>query len=159
MFLPFIIEAFFPITYHGDYALIPILAMGYVFLGLRKITSVILAYYEKALWFSMSGYLPAILNVALNFIFIPQYGIISAALSTLASFFIYFLTVYLMSRKLVIFELDYTSLSILYVASVAISIVSFFTNNLAINLILFIVFLLLGYLFNVFSMSRRAKSC
>lgn len=64
--VPFLIDALFPIQYKGDYMLIPILAMGYVFLAIRKMFANILVYYKKSIMLSLSGYFPAFVNLGLN---------------------------------------------------------------------------------------------
>jgi O-antigen/teichoic acid export membrane protein len=152
LFLPFLIEAFFPEKYQGDYLLISILSMGFVFLAVRKMFANILVYHKKSFWISISGYIPAIVNLGLNFMFVPTYGMYAAAWSTLASFFLYGLIVFLMAKKLQKFELNYFYIFSIFSIAIIISWVGFEYNSAFLNVVMIGLFLLLGKFFNIYRM-------
>jgi len=154
LFLPFLIETFFPQKYQGDYLLISILSMGFVFLAIRKMFTNILVYYKKSLWISVSGYIPAIVNLALNFIFIPKYGIYAAAWSTLISFIVYAGIVFLMAQKLQKFEFNYFKILIIFGIAVLISCICLAYDNIILNIFMIIMFLLYGKILNIYKMIR-----
>ncbi|QKF66487.1 MATE family efflux protein [Arcobacter venerupis] len=145
LFMPFIIDSFFPEHYRGDYLLISILSMGFVFLAIRKMFANALVYYKKSFWISISGYIPAIVNLGLNFIFVPKYGMYAAAWSTLASFFLYGTIVFFMAQKLQKFEFDYLKIAIFFIIATSFTVISYEYSNLVVNFILISLFLLLGY--------------
>jgi O-antigen/teichoic acid export membrane protein len=154
LFLPFLIESFFPEKYQGDYLLISILSMGFVFLSVRKMFANVLMYYKKSFWISISGYIPAIVNLGLNFIFVPTYGMYAVAWSTLASFFLYSVIVFTMAQKLQKFEFNYIHILSMFTVSMMISWTSFEHNNLILNTIMIGFFLLLGKFFNIYRLMR-----
>jgi O-antigen/teichoic acid export membrane protein len=154
LFLPFMIDIFFPIEYQGDYLLISILSMGFVFLAIRKMFANILVYYKKSLWISMSGYIPAIVNLGLNFIFVPKYGMYAAAWSTLASFFLYGFIVFVMAQKLQKFEFDYVKISSIFIMALIITWASFVYNNIVLNIFMLGLFVLFGKFLNIYKMMR-----
>ncbi|GAB6074883.1 oligosaccharide flippase family protein [Nautilia lithotrophica] len=153
-FLPFIIQNLFPLKYHGDYFLISIIGMGFVFLSIRKIFANILVYYKKSWWMSMSGYLPALLNLVLNFIFIPKYGIYAAAWTTLFSFFIYAVIVFAMAQKLKKFILPYEKFLFLFLVSIIFSYVSLKYNKITLDFLMLLIFLFIGKMFNIDKLLR-----
>ena len=154
LFLPFFIDTFFPVQYKGDYLLVSILSMGFVFLAIRKMFVNILVYYKKSFWISISGYIPAIANLGLNFIFVPKYGMYAAAWATLASFFLYGLIVFLMAQKLQKFELDYIKVASFFIISLIITWVSFEYNSLVLNVFMLGIYLMLGKFLNIYKMLR-----
>jgi len=154
LFLPFMIDTFFPIKYQGDYLLISILSMGFVFLAIRKMFVNILVYYKKSFWISISGYIPAIVNLGLNFIFVPKYGMYAAAWSTLASFFLYGLIVFVMAQKLQKFEVDYLKIISIFILSIFLTFISFWYNSIILNFILLSLFLIYGKFLDIYKMIR-----
>jgi len=155
LFMPFLIEAFFPEKYQGDYLLISILSMGFVFLAIRKMFVSVLVYHKKSFWISISGYIPAIINLVLNFIFVPKYGMYAAAWSTLISFFLYGIIVFVMAQKLQKFKFNYVQILSLFVMAIIISMIGFKYNSLMLDIIMISLFLAVGKFFNIYIMMRR----
>lgn len=69
---------------------VPVLIGGY-FAFLYTLPSVIEYFYSKTKCIAISTMVAAGLNVFLNYVFIPQYGYIAAAYTTLVTYFLYFL--------------------------------------------------------------------
>jgi O-antigen/teichoic acid export membrane protein len=154
LFLPFLIDAFFPEQYKGDYLLISILSMGFVFLAVRKMFANVLVYYKKSFWISISGYIPAIVNLGLNLIFVPTYGMYAAAWATLASFFLYSVIVFFMAQKLQKFEFNYFHIFSMFLITIIISWASFKYNNFILNIMMIGVFLMVGKFFNIYKLIK-----
>ena len=72
----------------GVYAIPPVVA-GTFFFFLYNIYANIEFYFEKKQYVLLSSIIAAVLNLILNFIFIPRYGYVAAAYTTLASYFVY----------------------------------------------------------------------
>ena len=80
-------EAYIP-AYH----VVPVILFSYVFWGMSIISSVGIYLKGKTVYSALVTIAATILNVSLNFILIPVYGIMGAAISTLIAFvFLYFL--------------------------------------------------------------------
>jgi len=154
LFLPLFIDTFFPVQYKGDYLLISILSMGFVFLGIRKMFVNVLVYYKKSFWISISGYIPAFVNLGLNFLFVPIYGMYAAAWATLASFFLYGLIVFIMAQKLHRFEFDYIQISSIFSIALIITWANFKYTNVVLNIFMLGVFLILGKFLNIYKIFR-----
>lgn len=152
--LPYIIEVLFPTAYRGDYTLIPILAFGSVFLAIRKIFANVLVYHKKSFWISVSGYIPAGVNLGLNFIFIPLYGIYAAAWTTLFSLFLYAVIVFSMAQKLQKFEFDYMKIFLFFISAIGFTVISFYYNSLVVNFLLLGMFASIGQIFGIYKLLR-----
>ena len=71
-------------------AVTPILGAGF-FAMAYNIPSTVEYYYGKTSFIAVGTVLAAVLNVATNAIFIPQYGYLAAAYTTLGSYMVYFI--------------------------------------------------------------------
>lgn len=85
--------------YHSAYLIIPIILLSYVLSGMRLTASLgmfLTKNTKHVAWITISS---AVLNIILNFIFIPKYGILAAAVNTLISFTIFYLVTQMFSNK------------------------------------------------------------
>ena len=85
--------------YYGAYVIVPVILLSYVFSGMRLTASLgmLLTKNTKHIaWITLGA---AALNIILNFIFIPMFGIIAAAINTLAAFVIFYLITQILSDK------------------------------------------------------------
>ncbi len=81
-----IISLLTPTVYHEGYVIIPFVALGAFFLGLQQCFQAGLLFYKKTRFIMIFTITSGILNLLLNFIFIPKYGYMVAAFSTLLSY-------------------------------------------------------------------------
>ncbi len=85
------------------YKLVPIIVLAYVFFGMRIISSLGMYLTKKTKFVALTTIIAATINIVLNIIFIPIYGITAAAFTTLISFLIlYFLSYYYSNKYYVI---------------------------------------------------------
>ena len=85
--------------YHSAYIVIPIILLSYVLSGMRLTASIgmfLTKNTKHVAWITIAA---AALNIILNFIFIPKYGIIAAAVNTLISFAIFYFITQFFSNK------------------------------------------------------------
>ncbi len=74
---------------------VPVILLGYVFSGMRLNAQLGMLLTKNTKFIGITTLISAAFNIVLNFIFIPVYGIIAAAVSTLLSYMLfYFLTLY-----------------------------------------------------------------
>lgn len=86
-------------SFYPSIPLIPILAFAYIFRGLYCFNTNSLFFIEKTKYIPVITVTAAVLNVLLNLIFIPKFGIFAAAWITVISYFITFIVSYYFSRK------------------------------------------------------------
>ncbi len=106
IFLKFLFKILFEEKYFDAWLYVPILLVGYVFLTLATFLSSSYNVYKDSRGFLYSSTAGAIINVILNFIFIPKIGVIGAAISTTVSYIGVFLYRLVDTRKYVIVNIN-----------------------------------------------------
>ncbi len=97
-------------AYYQGYQIVPLVAFSAFLIGITHRFSEALAFYKRTdiLMYCMLG--SAILNIGLNFLFIPKYGYMAAAATTLVSYAFMLLIVVLVSRRFFIWKFPFKSL-------------------------------------------------
>ncbi|MDD5901310.1 MAG: oligosaccharide flippase family protein [Lachnospiraceae bacterium] len=78
---------------------VPVLLGGY-FTFVYMLPVLVEYFYSKTKFIAVGSMLAAVLNVVLNYIFIPRYGYIAAAYTTMFTHFLYFLFHYILAAKI-----------------------------------------------------------
>lgn len=79
--------------------IVPVVIGGY-FSFIYTIPVYVEYFYKKTKYIALGSMLAAALNIVLNYLFIPQYGYIAAAYTTLITYFLYYLFHYLLAKKI-----------------------------------------------------------
>lgn len=90
-----------PKSYYGSIDVIPSLVGGAFFSSLYYIFANILYYYKNPKYVMIASLVSAILNIFLNWIFIPKYGIVAAGYTTLVCYLIQAIIDFYAMRKVV----------------------------------------------------------
>ncbi|MEZ5054531.1 MAG: oligosaccharide flippase family protein [Chitinophagales bacterium] len=88
-------------AFYDGLHLMPILILSYIFSDINEIYSFYFHYEKKVKYFYYSFAVSAIVNFVLNLIFIPKYGYVAAAYTTLASYGFMMICTYLICKKIV----------------------------------------------------------
>ncbi|MHA1380797.1 MAG: lipopolysaccharide biosynthesis protein [Candidatus Helarchaeota archaeon] len=127
--------------YFEGYKIIPFVTLGVLFLGLQHMFQSGFLLYKKTNFVSFIILTSGLLNLLLNFLFVPNYGFYAAAITTLISYsFLLFLMI-ILSRRFFVWKFPLKSLIKATCASAIMGIVVYsLANNLAtltlVNLIL-----------------------
>lgn len=81
------------------YCAVPIIASGY-FAFLYTLPAAVEYFHEKTSFIAMGTAGAALMNIVLNAIFIPRFGYVAAAYTTLATYLLYFAVHYLLARMI-----------------------------------------------------------
>ncbi|MFW6310851.1 MAG: oligosaccharide flippase family protein [Nanoarchaeota archaeon] len=73
------------------YNIIPLIILGYIFFYFYTIYSIYSQYHKKTMSLAIYTIIAGVINIGLNYLIIPQYGNLGAAITTLISFLILFL--------------------------------------------------------------------
>ena len=84
--------------YHTALYIIPIIVGGYFLLGLFQLFGRYMFYHKNMLAISILTIISAVINAVLNLIFIPRYGYMAAAWTTLASYMALLIMVWITCR-------------------------------------------------------------
>jgi O-antigen/teichoic acid export membrane protein len=89
-----------PTRYHASAKIVPIILFGYVFECLYYFAVNPIFFYKKTKILPFATGSAALLNIGLNFLFIPKYGIMGAAYATVISFAYTALVIYQIGKRL-----------------------------------------------------------
>ncbi|HOI76293.1 MAG TPA: oligosaccharide flippase family protein [Methanofastidiosum sp.] len=84
--------------FHIASGLVPIIALGHIFYGMAIIYNSYIDYKKKMIYLSFSVLSAGVINIILNAIYIPQYGYVAAAYTTVISYFLMFLFNWVISK-------------------------------------------------------------
>lgn len=93
--------------YHAAYVVTPIVAYAYFFGAMYKPFVNIISFHNKTWIISTGSLFQAASNVVFNFVFIPRFGMIAAAWTTLGSLAIYFMWIFLWSQRFEKIKIDW----------------------------------------------------
>ncbi len=150
---PEVLSIMAPVSYKAALWVFPSVAAGVFFNSMYLYFANFESYYEKPYYFSVATGIGAIVNIILNFIFIPRFGFVVAGYTTLICYALFAFMHYVFMRKICRKELcgikpfDSKFIVILSVVVVVSSIgVSILYNYSIVRLVLVVIVLLVGFL-------------
>ena len=148
--------------YFEGYRIIPFVTLGAFIFGLQQRFQAGFVLYKRTGFITFSIVASGLLNIALNFLLIPKYGYMAAAITTLISYvFLLFLMVFI-SRRFFLWKFPFKSLARATCASGIMGVVVYFINimlnfNIIMNLVLIILSGILVYFFVLFLLKEPTK--
>lgn len=148
--------------YFIGYQIIPFIALGTFLFGLQQRFQAGFVYYKKTGFITFSIVTSGLLNLVLNFFFIPKYGYMAAALTTLVSYAFLMVLMIIVSRRFFIWEFPMRSLVKVCCASIIMGIAVYpvgnsLTSSIIINLILGIIVGVVVYTMMFFALREPNK--
>jgi len=116
--------------YWVAYQVVPYIVLAYIFSGARYVASLGLNLKRKTKYIAYSTIGAAILNIGLNFILIPKYKMIGAAIATIISFVALYFVTYFVSNRF--YKIPYENMKLLKMFVLAIAL--FFLSTLTAKL-------------------------
>jgi len=107
--------------YRSAYVIIPIILLAYALSGMRLTASLGMFLTKNTKHVAWITICSAVFNIILNFIFIPQYGILAAAVNTLVSFMIFYFVTQIFSNKYFKIPYEHSKLFIMIFTGTALS--------------------------------------
>lgn len=135
-------------AYYEGYRIVPLVAFGAFLAGFEGRFGAGLDFYKRTDLVMFYYLLAALLNLGLNFIFIPKYGYLGAAATTLASYAFLLVSSLIVSRRFFTWEFPFKTLAKVCAASVIMAVAVYLIGNslTASNLLNLIVGIGLGML-------------
>jgi O-antigen/teichoic acid export membrane protein len=96
----FVLNMLFPIAYHSAESIIPVVALATMFSGIYYIFVIGINIRRKTVLTILVMSIAASVNVLLNIFFIPHFGAMGAAVSTLLAYVILVLVTYIVNQKI-----------------------------------------------------------
>ena len=126
--------------FHEGLRVVPIVVIGYVFYAMFIIYGMYPGYKKKTLFASIVALTAVISNIILNAIYIPKYGYIAAAYTTVVSYFIMFMLAWIVTKF--VLKQRITPLWLIWKPTLIMFgfiALTYLLGNLDLNIILFIV--------------------
>ncbi len=137
--------------------IVPVILFAYIFNGIYYVLMAGIYIEEKSIYVPMMTGTGAVINIALCFILIPVWGIMGAALATLASYLIMAIGYFVITQKFYKVNYEYTKLGKLFI-SIAI-VAGIYYSQLAVNALTlvnkFLMLLLFLVLLGIFNIGRE----
>jgi len=150
-----VFQLFIGTEYIEGYNIIAIVLLGIILWGATNFLGATVIMKEKTEKMFLFTFISVFLNIGLNFILIPKYGMYGAAVATLLSYILQFVMIFIYTQKLVFITYDYrfifksVALSLCFFGGVLS--LSYLKVNTAVSLglkaILFLLFALISYKF------------
>lgn len=126
-----IIENFtFNQAYHSAYIVVPVIILAYIFSGMRNIALLGMLLTKNTKYIAYITLFVATLNVIFNFIFIPIWGMMVAAYSTLAAFIVYYFLSVKISDRFYKIPFEHKKLLLLLMLGVGLYVVTIFVSGI-----------------------------
>ncbi len=132
-------------AYQSGVVIVPFVLLGYLFNGLVSFYSIYPYTSNKTFHFLISDALAFVVNIFLNLILIPIWGISGAAVATTFAFMIAAVYLFLISRNKIKIVYPIRQLSIILVSASAIFIIAIIFNFLILNFILLAIYAAIIY--------------
>ncbi|MFW9995582.1 MAG: oligosaccharide flippase family protein [Candidatus Odinarchaeota archaeon] len=88
------------VKFHEGLVVIPIVVIGLVFYGMYTVYGRYITYMKKNIYVSLVMIFSGIVNIILNVVFIPEYGYIAGAYTTVVSYFLLFITTWVVAKRI-----------------------------------------------------------
>jgi O-antigen/teichoic acid export membrane protein len=115
--------------YFEGYKIIPWVTLGVLFLGLQQRFQAGFLFYKRTSFITFAIVASGLLNLSLNFLFIPRYGYFAAAITTLVSYIFLLFLMIILSRRFFVWKFPFKSLVNVTCASAIMGIVVYFIGN------------------------------
>ena len=119
--------------YWVAYQVVPYIILAYIFSGAKYIASLGLYLKRKTKYIAYNTIGAAILNIGLNFLLIPKYKMIGAAIATLISFVVLFFATYFVSNRF--YKIPYENMKFLKMLVLAVVLFSLSTLTASLNIL------------------------
>ncbi len=146
--------------YETAYIVVPIILLSYVLSGMRlnaQIGMMLTKNTKPIAWITISA---AALNILLNFIFIPLYGITAAAVNTLIAFAVFYFVTQVISNKYFSVPYENKKLFLLLIIGTALSSIIYFMpdTNLFLSIIIkFFITAIFPFILLLFNFYEKAE--
>jgi O-antigen/teichoic acid export membrane protein len=138
------------------YTIMPVILLGYVFSGMRLNASLGMMLTKNTKYIGITTIISAAVNIVLNFIFIPKFGIMAAAANTLIAYVLFFFLTWYKSNQFYKIPFEGGKLLMLIITGSLLASVIYFLPEMnliaaiAIKLAIIISFPFIIYFFNFY---------
>jgi len=150
-------------SFHAAYRVIPVISAGYL-IHIIYLVSIRSLYLKKRTFIiaPITG-LAAIINIGLNILWIPEYGMMGAAYATLISFLIQTILIHIFAQRIYRIPYEYRNLSMIIAFVGGIFFINYSLDfkdilvSLIVKFLIFLSFIMILFLFRIISLDEIRK--
>ncbi len=131
-------------SYWDAFYVVPIISFVFIFKGMQYIISLGFQYVKKNSYNVLVVSISAVINLALNILFVKYWDFLGAAVATLISFFIMTLLTYYFSQRLFPIKFEVVKIAKMIILGIALFLISLFIIDVNFWLDLFLKLILIG---------------
>jgi O-antigen/teichoic acid export membrane protein len=141
-------------SFYEAYKVIPLLSFSKVIAGIITVISVGVIITRKAKYVAITNFIAAVINILLNFILIPKYNILGAAIASFIAFLVNLTILYYFAQKIYHIPYEMKKISLFFGFLILITILANMGLAFNLKLILFLISLSLLPAFRLVSYSQ-----
>ena len=126
-----------PPFYYGAFAAIPFLAGGFLFFTSAQVSAVGIMVKNKTVYIMLACWAVAVINIGLNYLFIPRFGIAGAGAATGLSYILFAASYAFISRRLWFVDYPLKTIAVLLAvplgAVMSVALIAFYGPSIGIN--------------------------
>jgi O-antigen/teichoic acid export membrane protein len=104
-------------SFHPAHSVVPVIAVGYLWSSLYVIPANFLFAKSQTAWLPVATVAAGMVNIGLNFVLVPHYGIMAAAWATFVAFLVMLVLVFFIARRVFPFPYEYRRLAAILAAA------------------------------------------
>ena len=148
--------------FHSAYVVVPFIAFAYTAFGLYNVFATGIALMRKTIYSFFSAGLASLINIGLNFLLVPEFGVIGAAFSSLLSFLVMMVLMYSFSQRVYHINYELGRMVKIVIVGLIIYAVSFQINlslwpSVTLKFIMLVFYLPILYLLGFFQEQEKRK--
>ena len=150
----------FGAKYWAGIKIIPVIMLSYLCYGVYVNFIIGIYLSKKSIYIPFVVGISAVVNILLNFLLIPLYGIWGAAVTTLISYILMMTIMYFINNKLYPVKYEYLKLGSIFISAVSaftVYYMNIFDNNPVNSLLSISIFICLSFLFRVINLEELSK--
>ena len=144
--------------FYSAYKIVPLIAFSYILLGCFSILAVGIGIKKKTKWIPLITGIGAIANLGLNYLLIPLYGMVGAAIATLLSYSLLPIGSYLVSRRYYVVSYEWSRVIKILVVASLIYVGCYFSPTVFIKVPILLTYPILLYLFKFYHPDELTKA-
>ena len=121
-----IIEIFANERYLDAYKIVPLICFAYLISQLTGLFNLMIYQEKKVIKLMYVSFIAAFLNIFLNFLLVPVFGVYGAAYATILSFIVVFILTWWLARKYYYIPFNWTQISLIFIPLLIVVICEYF---------------------------------
>lgn len=145
-------------SYWEGLNIVPVILFSYIFYGIYINLMAGVQIQKKTKYLPLITGAAAAVNVISNFILIPEFSYMGAAISTLISYFVMMAGIYMISQKYFRIEYEFRKIGLLFAILIVLTLFSYiYEGNITVKISLIFIFIFIMHFLKIFNLASLRK--